>query len=79
MVTSTINAVHDGITRQNSIGMPQIYLFGDQLIYMFRDVARFSGNYDDIYLESHGIDEEDGVDRGYRRKNNGGYVLGSKP
>ena len=66
VVTATINAVHDGITRQNSNGMPQIYLFGDQLIHMFRDVIRFSGNYDDIYLESHVIDgEEDNVDRGY--------------
>ena len=47
--------------------MPQMYLFRDELIYMFHDVVRYSGNYDDIYLESHNISigEIEGFDRGY--------------
>ncbi len=61
VVTATINAAHDGITRRNSNELPLMELFGTELVYMFRDVIRFTGNYDDIYLESHGMD----ADRGF--------------
>ncbi len=65
VVTATINAVEDGISRENSHQMPLIDLFGYELRYMFRDVIRYFGNYDDIYLEAHKIENEEDVDRGF--------------
>ena len=65
VVTATINAVEDGISRDNSQEMPLIDLFGNNLRFMFRDIVRYFGNYDDIYLESHQIENEEDADRGF--------------
>ena len=65
VVTATINAVKGDITRDNSNQMPLIYLLGNIMRFMFRDVVRYTGNYNDIYLESHDVDDEDDVDRGF--------------
>ncbi len=65
MVTATINAADHEITRDNSKQMPLIYLFGHTQRFMFRDVVRYTGNYNDIYLDSHDIDDDDDIDRGF--------------
>ena len=66
VVATTVNAVNNGIVVWNEIGAPRlplIELFGPELRWMLRDVISYSGNYDDMYYESHGV----GGDRGYNQ------------
>ena len=65
VVTATINSVEDGISRENSNQITTPDLFGKELEYMFRDVIRYFGNYDDIYREAHQIENEEDADRGF--------------
>ena len=65
VVTATIKAADDEITRRSAQSMPFMELFGNQLRFMLQDVVRYTGNYNDIYLESHDISEGDDVDRGF--------------
>mmetsp|Transcript_29328 Transcript_29328/g.61828 ORF Transcript_29328/g.61828 Transcript_29328/m.61828 type:complete len:804 (+) Transcript_29328:229-2640(+) len=72
VVTATIYAVRNGITGEiNSVRMPLIDTFGNDLQWMLRDVIASSGNYDEIFYQSYGID----VDRGFNRV----IVGGSRP
>ncbi len=67
MVIAIINAVYTDISRDNSNEMPIIELFGAELRFMLRDVIYYSGNYDDIFFESHNVSlgEREGFDRGF--------------
>lgn len=62
--TAVVYAQRQGITRDTFGNMPLIYLLGDSLTFMLRDVVRYAGNYDDIFEEA--LAESDGlVDRGW--------------
>ena len=52
VVTATVYAQRQGITRESSFDMPLIHTFGDGLTFMLRDVVSFGGNYDDILSEA---------------------------
>jgi hypothetical protein len=52
VVTATISAQQQGITRATFSQMPLYHLFGEGLTYMFRDVVSYAGNYDDMLNEA---------------------------
>ena len=52
VVTATIYAQRQGITKANHFDMPLIHLLGEGLTFMLRDVIAYSGNYDDIINEA---------------------------
>ena len=67
IVSATINAVHNDITNLISMQMPLIGLFGEEMKWMFQEVIRNIGNYDDIYYNSHGIKDGENDDRMYNK------------
>ncbi|KAL7536394.1 hypothetical protein ACHAXR_007138 [Thalassiosira sp. AJA248-18] len=52
VITATIYAQRQGITRATYFDMPMIHLLGDSLTFMLRDVIMYAGNYDDIINEA---------------------------
>lgn len=52
VVTATVYAQRQDITRATYFDMPMIHLFGDSLTFMLRDVIMYAGNYDDIINEA---------------------------
>ena len=50
--TATVYAQRNGISRSEYYDMPLMYLLGDSLTFMLRDVIQYAGNYDDIYNEA---------------------------
>lgn len=60
VVTATIHAVINDISKESGMQMPFYEMFGEELRFMLKDVVYFVGNYDDIYDESHG-DKDRGV------------------
>ncbi|KAL7533568.1 hypothetical protein ACHAWF_009709 [Thalassiosira exigua] len=49
IVLATIYAQYNGITKDDSIGMPLVSLFGPSFYWSLRDAISYSGNYDEIY------------------------------
>jgi len=60
VVTATIHAAREDITKDNIIQMPIIGLFGDELQFMLKDVVSSIGNYDEIYDKSHNLGKYEG-------------------
>ena len=49
IVTATVYAEEEGISKSTSNRMPEVYVYGRELKRMFRDSILFVGNYGDIY------------------------------
>jgi hypothetical protein len=52
VVIATIYAQREGISKATHSDMPLIYLFGDSLTFMLRDLIAYGGNYDEIINEA---------------------------
>ena len=52
VVTATVYAQRNGISRSTYFEMPLMYLLGDSLTFMLRDAIAYAGNYDDILNEA---------------------------
>jgi len=52
LVTATVYAQRQGITRATSSNMPLIHLFGEGLTFMLQDAIAYGGNYDEILSEA---------------------------
>ena len=50
--TATVHAQRNSISRSTYFDMPLIYLLGDSLTFMLRDIIQYAGNYDDIFNEA---------------------------
>ena len=52
LITATVYAQRQGITRATSSNMPLIHLFGNGLTFMLQDAVAYGGNYDEIVSEA---------------------------
>ncbi len=59
VIIATIYAQRQEITKVTHSDMPLIYLFGDSLTFMMRDLIAYGGNYDEILQEA--LENSDGT------------------
>jgi len=52
VLTATVYAQRNGISRATYFDMPLMHLLGDSLTFILRDVILYAGNYDDIMNEA---------------------------
>merc|ERR1712238_213050 len=52
VIIATVYAQRQGIIKATHSDMPLIYLFGDSLTFMLRDLIAYGGNYDEIINEA---------------------------
>ncbi|KAL7537316.1 hypothetical protein ACHAWF_005729 [Thalassiosira exigua] len=91
IVSATIYAQENGITKKSSQRMPLVSLFGPSLYWSLRDAIYFIGNYDEMYWDNFGpivgvdpeqqlaIGEASIIARGRNTLNQGGPMLLSFP